>query len=309
METSAKREKAKVEDKKVGSLRSAETLFQMGPFGWRCFVGRPRVDAIRDAEVRKHMVSGLDGRYMSGEGTEMVDKWLRRSEQREEEVIQWSLEESNRLVREERRKAKEDRSEEMEVSESESSGCDEQVETWRRAGHRTGRKKARVDGGARSSDSGWGQGSQSVNGYSSQSVNQSVSAGQSEEVQMEVESGGDSGVAGSSGQGGIDGAESRGDMVEGESYAEEDDELMLEYMENEGVGSEEIDRFMGWTTVDLRGETLGRTRDRVRSDTNSKHVATGKRARHQEKRDKYVGVRDRRFRETQSGGGGGSDWD
>ena len=40
---------------------------------------------------------------------------------------------------------------------------------------------------------------------------------------------------------------------------------MMDYMENEGVGSEEIDRFMGWTTeeidrfmgwttVDLRGE-------------------------------------------------------
>ena len=26
-------------------------------------------DAIRDAEVNKHMVNGLDGRYMSGEGT------------------------------------------------------------------------------------------------------------------------------------------------------------------------------------------------------------------------------------------------
>ena len=63
-------------------------------------------------------------------------------------------------MREERRKAKEDQSEEMEVSESESSGCDEQVETWRRVGHRTGRKKARVDRGARSSDSGSGQGSQ-----------------------------------------------------------------------------------------------------------------------------------------------------
>ena len=91
METSGKREKAKVQDKKARSLRSAETLLQMGPFGWRCFVGGPRVDAIRDAEVRKHMVSGLDGRYMSGEGTEMVDKWLRRSEEREEKAIQWSL--------------------------------------------------------------------------------------------------------------------------------------------------------------------------------------------------------------------------
>ena len=126
---------------------------------------------------------------------------------------------------------------------------------------------------------------------------------------MEVESGGDSEAAGSSGRSGIDGGESRGDMVGGGSYAEEDDELMLEYMENEGVGNEDIDRFMGWTTVDLRGETLGRTRDSVRSDTNSKHVATGKRAKHQEKRDKYAGVRDRRFREKQSGGGGGSDSD
>ena len=220
-------------------------------------MGGPRVDAIRDAEVRKHMVSGLDGRYMSGEGTEMVENWLRRSEQREEEAIRWSLEASNRLVREERRKAKEDQSEDMEVSESESSGCDEEVETWKRVGHRTGRKKAKVDRGARSSDSGWGQRSQSVSPYSSQSVNQAVSGEQREEVQMEVESGGDSGAAGSSGQGGIDGAESRGDMVEGESYAEEDDELMLEYMENEGVGSVEIDRFMGWTTVDVGDERFG----------------------------------------------------
>ena len=46
-------------------------------------------------------------------------------------------------------------------------------------------------------------------------------------------------------------------MVEGESYAEEDDELMLEYMENEGVGSVEIDRFMGWTTVDVGDERFG----------------------------------------------------
>jgi len=29
---------------------------------------------------------------------------------------------------------------------------------------------------------------------------------------------------------------------------------MMYYMENEGVGNEEIDRFMGWTTVDLQGE-------------------------------------------------------
>ena len=213
--------------------------------------------AIRDAEVRKHMVSGLDGRYMSGEGTGMVEKWLRRSEEREEKAIQWSLEESNRRVREERRQAEEDQSEEMEISESDSSGCDEEVEMWRRVGHRTGRKKAKVERGARISDSGWGQGSHSVNQYLIQSVNQSVSGEQREEVQMEVESGGDSEAAGSSGRSGIDGGESRGDMVGGGSYAEEDDELMLEYMGNEGVGDEEIDRFMGWTTVDLRDERFG----------------------------------------------------
>ena len=49
-------------------------------------------------------------------------------------------------------------------------------------------------------------------------------------------------------------------MVGGEGYAEEDDALMMDYMENEGVGNEEIDRFMGWTTIDLRAETLGRAR-------------------------------------------------
>ena len=31
---------------------------------------------------------------------------------------------------------------------------------------------------------------------------------------------------------------------------------MMEYMEHKGVGNEEIDRFMGWTTVDLRDERL-----------------------------------------------------
>ena len=56
---------------------------------------------------------------------------------------------------------------------------------WRRVGHRTGRKKAKVDKGARISDSGWGQGSHSVNQYLSQSVNQSVSGEQREEVQMQ----------------------------------------------------------------------------------------------------------------------------
>ena len=131
METSAKRERAKVPEKKTKSVRSAETLLQMGPFGWRCFVGGQRVDAIRDAEVEKHMVSGLDGRYMSGEGTGRVEKWLRRSEEREEKAIQWSLKESNRRVREERRQATEDQSEEIQISESDSSGCDEEVEMWR----------------------------------------------------------------------------------------------------------------------------------------------------------------------------------
>ena len=110
------------------------------------------------------------------------------------------------------------------------------------------------------SDSGWGQGSQSVSQSLSQSVDQAVSDAQRDRFQMEVESSGDSGAAGSSGQSGIDGAESRSEMVGGGSYAEEDDELMLEYMGNEGVGDEEIDRFMGWTTIDLRGETLGRAR-------------------------------------------------
>ena len=33
-------------------------------------------------------------------------------------------------------------------------------------------------------------------------------------------------------------------MVRGEGYAEEDDELMMDYMENKGVGNEEIDRFI-----------------------------------------------------------------
>ena len=46
-------------------------------------------------------------------------------------------------------------------------------------------------------------------------------------------------------------------MVGGEGYAEEDDALMMDYMENEGVGNEEIDRFMGWTRVDLGDERFG----------------------------------------------------
>ena len=140
----------------------------------------------------------------------------------------------------------------------------------------------------------------------SQSVDQAVSGEQRGEVQMEVESGGDSGAAGSSGQSGIDRGESRGDMVGGGSYAEEDDELMLEYMGNEGVGDEEIDRFMGWTTVDLRDERLGRARDKVRSEKSSKVEGRGMRARQQEKRNRYAGVRDQRHAERGSGGGGGS---
>ena len=91
---------------------------------------------------------------------------------------------------------------------------------------------------------------------------------------MEVESGGDSGAAGSSGQSGIDRGESRGDMVGGGRYAEEDDELMLEYMGNEGVGDEEIDRFMGWTTVDLRGERFSGPRP---SEVNQAKRSRGRR--------------------------------
>ena len=45
-------------------------------------------------------------------------------------------------------------------------------------------------------------------------------------------------------------------MGGGEGYAEEDGALMMDYMENEGVGNEEIDRFMGWTTVDVGDERL-----------------------------------------------------
>ena len=86
--------------------------------------------------------------------------------------------------------------------------CDEEVETWRRYGRRKGQKKARLDREAMISDSGWGQGSQSVSQSLSQSVDQAVSGEQRGGVQMEVESGGDSGAAGSSRQGGgIDGVE------------------------------------------------------------------------------------------------------
>ena len=162
-------------------------------------------------------------------------------------------------------------------------------------------------GGQRSmiSDSEWGQGSQSVNQYVSQSVDQAVSSEERRGAQMEVESGGDSGAAGSSGQSGIDGAESRGDMVGGGSYAEED-ELMLEYMGNEGVGSEVIDSFMGWTTVDMGDERLGRARDSVRSNANAEHKGRGMVARDRERRHKYAAVRDQQNQMQRSGGGGGS---
>ena len=69
-----------MKEKEARSLRSADTLLQTGRFGWRCFVGGARVDAIRDAEVRKHIVNGLDGRYLSGEGTRMVDRLMAASE-------------------------------------------------------------------------------------------------------------------------------------------------------------------------------------------------------------------------------------
>ena len=155
-----------------------------------------------------------------------------------------------------------------------------------------------MDRGARSSDSGWGQGSQSVNEHSSRSVNQSVSGEQREDVQREVESGGDCGAVGSGWQSGIDGAESRGDMVGGGSYAEEDDELMLEYMGNEGVGSEEMDRFMGWTTVDVGDESLGRAwrvgtyRERRTGATSGEVVRRGQgsTSRKREKNDRYAGM-------------------
>jgi len=111
------------------------------------------VDAIRDAEVRKHIVNGWDGRYMSGEGNRMVDRWLRQSEEREEKAIQWALEESNRRVKEEKRQAKDDQSKEIEISESDSSYAEVEM-LWRRVGNRTGRKKAKVDREARTSDSG-----------------------------------------------------------------------------------------------------------------------------------------------------------
>ena len=115
---------------------------------------------------------------------------------------------------------------------------------------------------------------------------------------MEVESGGDSGAAGSSGQSGIDRGESRGDMVGGGSYAEEDDELMLEYMGNEGVGSEEIDRFMGWTTVDVGDERLRSAKPTSkegrwkRGPEERGGIGGGMRARQRERDNKYAKVRD-----------------
>ena len=94
--------------------------------------------------------------------------------------------------------------------------------------------------------------------------------------------------------------------MEGEGYAEEDDELMLEYMDNEGVGSVEIDRFMGWTTVDVGDERLGRARDSVRSNASADHKGRGMVARDRERRHKYAAVRDQQNQMERSGGGGGS---
>ena len=61
------------------------------------------------------------------------------------------------------------------------------------------------------SDSGWGQGSQSVSQSLSQSVDQAVSDAQRDRFQMEVESSGGSGAAGSSRQR-VEGAESRSEV-------------------------------------------------------------------------------------------------
>ena len=44
---------------------------------------------------------------------------------------------------------------EIQFSESDSSGCEEEVETWKRYGRRKGQKKARVDRAAMISDSGF----------------------------------------------------------------------------------------------------------------------------------------------------------
>ena len=90
-------------------------------------------------------------------------------------------------------------------------------------------------------------------------------------------------------------------MVGGGSYAEEDDDLMLEYMGNEGVGSEEIDSFMGWTTVDVGDERLGRPmregtyRERRTGATDGANVHRGGRgstSRRRERDDRYAGMRD-----------------
>ena len=81
-------------------------------------------------------------------------------------------------------------------------------------------------------------------------------------------------------------------MVGGEGYAEEDD------MENEGVGNEEIDRFMGWKTIDLRDEKLGSERPRgkegrwKRGPEERGGIGGGMRARQRERDNKYAKVRD-----------------
>ena len=65
-------------------------------------------------------------------------------------------------------------------------------------------------------------------------------------------------------------------------------------MENEGVGNEEIDRFMGWTTVDLRGERLGRPKPvggearAARGPAERGNVGRGTKAKRRQREDKYA---------------------
>ena len=84
-------------------------------------------------------------------------------------------------------------------------------------------------------------------------------------------------------------------LVGGEGYAEEDDALMMDYMENEGVGNEEM-----WTTVDLRDETLGRPmregtyRERRTGATDGADVhrgGQGSKARKRERHHRYASMR------------------
>ena len=87
---------------------------------------------------------------------------------------------------------------------------------------------------------------------------------------------------------------------------------MLEYMGNEGVGSEEIDKFMGWTTVDMGDERLRSAKPTSkegrwkRGAAERGNVGAGMQAKARELRHKYTRERDQA---KQSGGGGGSDSD